>query len=119
MKTLKTLKMGLCQGRHDIPDVDGYIFQREINPLDTVGAETAACERLLSLYPEVTTSTSCLPNQADYTDIPVYIRGHLDLYVTGLTMALVAALNACRKLGIVVTLYHYDREGGYYPQIVV
>ena len=117
---MKTLKMGLCQGRHDIPDVDGYIFSQEINPLDTSGAETAAQERLLFLYPEVTTSTSCLPNQADYTDIPVYVRGHLDLYVTGLTMALIAALNACRKLGIAVTLHHYDRNtGGYYPQTVV
>lgn len=44
----------------------------------------------------------------------------LDLYVTGLTVALVAVLNACHKLGIVVTLYHYDREeGNYYPQQVL
>ena len=40
----------------------------------------------------------------------------LDLYVTGLTVALVSVLNACRQLGIVGTLYHYDREeGNYYP----
>lgn len=45
---------------------------------------------------------------------------YTDLYVTGLTVALVAVLNACHKLGIVVTLYHYDREeGNYYPQQVL
>lgn len=44
----------------------------------------------------------------------------LDLYVTGLTVALISVLNACRELEIEVTLYHYDRESGnYYPQQVL
>ncbi len=43
----------------------------------------------------------------------------LNLYVTGLTVALVAVLNVTRELGIEVTLYHFNRETGeYYPQKV-
>ena len=43
----------------------------------------------------------------------------LNLYVTGLTVALIAVLNATRELGIKVTLWHFDRESGkYYCQEV-
>lgn len=35
---------------------------------------------------------------------------YLNLYVTGLTVALIASLNACKKLDIKVTLWHFDRE---------
>ena len=43
----------------------------------------------------------------------------LNLYVTGLTVALIAVLNVCREQKIKVTLYHYNREtGNYYPQEV-
>ena len=90
--------MALCEGRHAIPQaVDGAIFDTVINPLDVEGLQTEAHNKLKAL------------------DIK-----SLDLYVTGLTVALVAVLNACRQLGIVVTLYHYDREeGNYYPQKVL
>lgn len=90
--------MALCEGRHEIPQaVDGSIFGNTIDPLDPNGLQAEAEYKLREL------------------DIK-----SLDLYVTGLTVALVAALNACHKLGIVVTLYHYDREeGNYYPQQVL
>ncbi len=77
--------------------VDGAIFGNTINPLDTQGLQVEAESKLKAL------------------DIK-----SLDLYVTGLTVALIAVLNACRQLEIVVTLYHYDRESGnYYPQQVL
>lgn len=90
--------MALCEGRHSIPQaVDGAIFGNTINPLDTQGLQAEAESKLKAL------------------DIK-----SLDLYVTGLTVALVAVLNTCRQLGIVVTLYHYDRESdNYYPQQVL
>ena len=90
--------MALCEGRHEIPQaVDGSIFGNTIDPLDPNGLQAEAESKLREL------------------DIK-----SLDLYVTGLTVALVAVLNACHKLGIVVTLYHYDREeGNYYPQQVL
>lgn len=92
-----TASMSLCEGRHPIPDAkDGSIFTTEINPLDVEGLEAEAEAKLFALN----------------------IR-KLNLYVTGLTVALIAVLNAARKLNIAVTLYHYDREtGNYYPQEV-
>ena len=90
--------MALCEGRHEIPQaVDGAIFDTVINPLDVEGLQTEAYNKLKSL---------------DIKD--------LSLYVTGLTVALVAVLNACRQLNIEVTLHHFDRESGsYYPQKVI
>lgn len=88
--------MALCEGRHEIPQAkDGSIFDNEVNPLATAELEVIAAEKL-----------------QDVT--------RLDLYVTGLTVALVAILNVCHKNGIEVTLYHFDRNsGGYYPQAVI
>lgn len=44
----------------------------------------------------------------------------LVLYVTGLTVALVAAINACMRVGISITLMHFNQESGdYYPQDVL
>ena len=115
---LKT--MVLCTGRHDVPVNDGAIFPSEIDPLNVTGVEQAAYNRLLDLFPEATTRTISLLNQADYTDISVYYRGKLRLYVTGLSVALVAALNACRALGVDVELLHFDRASGdYYSQEVI
>ena len=72
-------------------------FGNTINPLDTQG-----------LYAEAESKLKALDIKS------------LDLYVTGLTVALISVLNACRQLGIVVTLYHYDREeGNYCPQKVL
>ncbi|OQA07947.1 MAG: hypothetical protein BWY65_01678 [Firmicutes bacterium ADurb.Bin373] len=87
-------KMGLCRGRHDIPGVDNYIFPSQVDPLDLAGMEAAAAAALAGVEA-------------------------LDLYVTGLTVALVAVINYCRQAGISLTLWHFDRESGdYYPQPV-
>lgn len=90
--------MALCEGRHAIPQAeDGAIFGHTINPLEPQGLQAEGESKLREL------------------DIK-----SLDLYVTGLTVALISVLNACRQLGIVVTLYHYDRkEDNYYPQQVL
>ena len=90
-----TYKMALCEGRHAIPQAtDGYIYPTEVDPLNTEKLEEDALLALSGIK-------------------------ELDLYVTGLTVALIAALNACKRLNIEVTLYHYNRESGdYYPQKV-
>ena len=91
-----TASMELCKGRHSTPATDGAIFETEVNPLDVTALESQAKERLESL--NIT---------------------RLNLYVTGLTVALIAVLNAARELGIKVTLWHFDRESGkYYSQEV-
>jgi hypothetical protein len=87
--------ISLCEGRHEIPQaIDGSIFGTELDPLDLSGMEREAAEQLRGVFT-------------------------LNLYVTGLTVALVAVLNVCREQKIKVTLYHYNREtGDYYPQEV-
>lgn len=94
--TKKYMKVALCEGRHEIPQaVDGSIFSATVDPLDVESLEVIALCRLAGVK-------------------------QLDLYVTGLTVALVAVLNVCHLEGITVTLYHYNREtGDYYPQRVV
>lgn len=54
-------------------------------------------------------------------ELPVkdYDSGKLELYVTGLSVALVSVLNVCRILNINVLLYHYNRDtDNYYKQEV-
>lgn len=88
--------MELCKGRHSTPATDGAVFETEVNPLDISALESEAKKKLVSL--NIT---------------------KLNLYVTGLTVALIAVLNATRELGIKVTLWHFDRESGkYYCQEV-
>lgn len=93
----REFNMSLCRGRHEIPQAtDGSIFPSNVNPLDVDGLERFASRQLIG-----------------------YHCKRLNLYVTGLTVALVAVINVCRKEGIELTLYHYDRESNsYYPQKV-
>lgn len=112
---MKHLKLGLISGRHEMPaDIEGFVYETVQDPTDVKALTDFASERLIKLFPDVEVGLTYLPNQADYTDIVICKRGHLDLYVTGLTVALVAVLNACRCLGIQVTLYHYNRDTGTY-----
>lgn len=87
-------KLVLCAGRHFVPDADGSVFDHAVNPVDVDGLETEAAFMLRGV-------------------------DELDLYVTGLTVACVAVINACHDKGIKLTLYHFDRDRGcYYPQSV-
>ena len=92
----KNLCLALCQARHEMPaEVVGSIFNQEVNPLDVQGLEKIALERVKGI-------------------------NSLTLYVTGLTVALVATLNACKKAGVKVVLMHYNRDNNcYYPQEVL
>ena len=87
--------LALCEGRHEMPAViEGAIFGNNLNPLDVEGLEKIASEKLADVQ-------------------------HLTLYVTGLTVALVAVINVCHEKGIGLTLMHFDRvSGSYYQQII-
>ena len=95
MKNKEEVKMALCQGRHEIPEaVDGAVFGNSLNPLDLEGMQGTVAAKLAG----VTT---------------------LNLYVTGLSVALVEVINFCHANGVVLTLWHFDREtGSYYSQKV-
>lgn len=85
----------LCEARHNIPNAtDGSIFNNTINPLDVNGLEEIAIAKL---------------NGVDEANI----------YVTGLTVALIAVLNASKITGTKITLWHYNRDtDNYYSQEV-
>ena len=132
MKNRIALKMALCEGRHDIPDaVDGAIFPAVIEDVTDVrglevAAEAAIARAALAHYR--TGETDYMPTalyanvverQGRFPQIDVAPSIDLVLYVTGLGVALVAAINACLRVGISITLMHYDRDtGSYYPQDV-
>lgn len=91
------INVGLCEGRHPIPGIIGYVYPMEVNPLDVQG-----------LYDKALDFVSAHKDE------------HINLYVTGLTVALVSIIKACMELHVSLTLYHYDRESnGYYPQEVI
>ena len=98
IKTM-TANMSLCNGRHSIPDaIDGSVFEHEItDPTAVDYIEAEAFSRLSEMH------IDCL-----------------NLYVTGLTVALIATINACKRLSIKVILWHFDRDTGkYYEQNVL
>lgn len=90
-----TKNMCLCEARHNIPEAtEGAIYPNSINPLDVCGLEEYALNKLQGVKA-------------------------LNLYVTGLSVALVAVINVCHREGIMLTLWHYNRDNGeYYPQTV-
>lgn len=95
--------IALCEGRHEIPQAEhGYLFSDgEIADVtDVKKLETLAVEKIDRLR-------------------PVGKKQTIDLYVTGLSVALVAAINACAALDVPLCLWHYNRDtGDYFPQVV-
>lgn len=88
-------KIGLCKGRHEITEVEEYIFPNEVNPLDLNGMNIQIHEAL---------------KDADA----------VRLYVTGLTVACTQVISYCIANLMPITLMHYNRDTEeYYPQTVL
>lgn len=86
----------LCENRHAIEGVEDNIFPAMVNPVDVNKLETLAYLKIKSL--QCTT---------------------LHLYVTGLTPALIATLNAARALNVTVVCWHYNKyTNDYFSQLV-
>ena len=92
-KKFKNIKLGLVEGRHDLP-VANCIFQEgDITfPLDMKELAQIADKRLSEL------------GAVTYTS--------LDLYVTGLTAATLAVMRVAFVRGYLVTFHHFDRNSG-------
>ena len=121
-KNMTELRIGLCAARHEMP-VNTFLFDTEVNPLDVNGLAARAEERLHTLAEEVgVTVTEKVCKTLNTSNDDVYRRcydARLVIYVTGLSVALVAAINAALPLFAEVVLMHYDRESGqYYEQEV-
>lgn len=123
------LNMSLCEGRHIIPQaVDGSVFPNVIeNMTETEMLEAYAFRKIWNACFKKYKAGECgylrvADSWDGYDETPLVIDENikLNLYVTGLTVALIAVLNVCRKEGIKVTLYHYNTATKeYFPQEVL
>lgn len=91
----KNLNMELCSGRHSIPQaIDGAIFPKTVCNVTRPDKLEESAEEILK-------------GKTSYGDLQEITS--INLYATGLTVALIAVLNICRKEDIKVTLWHYDK----------
>ena len=88
------LCVGLCEGRHEIPGVDTYIFPEGY----FMGSQVFDYARMAKRIHEVLGEH----------------RGPVRVYVTGLTAALVEVINYCSWNLLELKLMHFDRESGSY-----
>ena len=90
------MKAVLCKSRHTHPDIENLkcIFDQIDNPVDFADMEVRSAKFVKDMYPEK----------------------HLDLYVTGLTPALIAVLNTCKFRNVNVSLFHYDIKTNSYKE---
>lgn len=99
---MQSVKFILCPARHEMGEFwegANSVFPSTIqDPMDFHELERIASESLKGLQ----------------------AGDELHLAVTGLTTATLAVVNVCRKLGIRLFCWHYDREGDeYVPQRIV
>ena len=110
------ISVGLVAGRHDIP-VSEYIFPDGIDDVtDFVGMEQIATKFFKKIYSLGShTEWNSTP---DYTDYEISVGDYVvRIYVTGLTAALIAAINAANVFQVRVQIMHFDRNTNtYIPQ---
>lgn len=114
---MRILNLALCGDRHEIPHAtEGYIFETINNITSPKSLEETAFSRLWSIaYNE----GYVIPSDDDEYQLYISNDVHINLYVTGLTVALIAVLNVCRAEGLSVTLWHYDKiTNNYFSQEV-
>lgn len=105
----KHVRVALCAGRHEIPVAHGAIFETIEDVTNTGRMEVHAMRYIRKAATEA-------------ARVGKYL--HLEVYVTGLTPALVAVINAAmyyhKRHGVALTLWHYNRdEGEYFRQEVL
>jgi hypothetical protein len=94
---MRNINVALCEGRHEILQAtDGSIFPSVVNPLDIEGMSK---------------------HVSDFFENKEFES--VNLYVTGLTVALIEVVKYCYHNDISLTLYHYNKEdNSYYPQTI-
>lgn len=119
----KELIIGVCEGRHEMPSCcKSFIFNQEVNPLDVVSLAVLANERLINLADEAGLEWKECPARVPFQvgcNDTYKMEYYADciIYVTGLTVAVMAAASAALDRFNSVVLMHYDRDSGqYYEQ---
>mgnify|MGYP006874685980 FL=1 len=90
--------LGLCKGRHEIASVEKYIFD----------------ENYFSDGSKIKDLSAQMSHVINFVIENNLQRQEVNLYVTGLTVALISVLNAFKISHIKVNLYHFDRDTNTY-----
>ena len=106
---MKEIKVGLINGRHNMP-VNEYIFDKIEDVLDFQKMNQTIYSFLESRV-GISEVTSTGINQIDYSDVAC-LRGNkkLIVYCTGLTAAVAQLIKLCMLNGISLSLMHYDKD---------
>ena len=98
---MKIFNFGACKARHEMPkEVEGYFFGNVIS--DVTDIQTLEFQAFQFLHAQGFENGDSV-----------------NLFATGLTVAVISAINAIKRAGGQVTIMHYDRASGqYYPQNV-
>ena len=91
----KSVNVGLVKGRHEMGDlVSDYIFKGPIeDPID-FGKMWLVADEFIG-------------------DLPMDVK-EINLYVTGLTAALIEVVKVCRQYNIKLNLFHFDTKTNTY-----
>lgn len=92
------MNLGLCKGRHEIKEVEKYIFD----------------EDYFSDGKKIKDLSSQVSHVINFVVANKLQKQEVNLYVTGLTVALISVLNAFKVSHIKVNLYHFDRDTNTY-----
>lgn len=107
-KNIKNIKVGLVEGRHDLP-VSDFIYQEgDITfPLDMKKLAQIADKRLSEAGAVSSFEDRFNPSQ-------------IDVFVTGLTAATTAVIRVALMKGYLLTLHHFDRDSQtWLPQTII
>lgn len=108
MENIKNIKVGLVEGRHDLP-VSDFIYQEgDITfPLDMKKLAQIADKRLSKFGAVSSFEDRFNPSQ-------------IDVFVTGLTAATTAVIRVALMKGYLLTLHHFDRDSQtWLPQTII
>ncbi len=90
------VKVGLCSGRHSIPGVNEYIFVADVSPVDFAGMQARVYDWLIG--------EKIMDSDGNVTNIEI------NVFVTGLTAAMLTVFSVCVAEGIDLVAWHYDRD---------
>lgn len=115
------LKLGLISGRHDLP-VEDYVFNviKDVTDIDTL--EEEAYQKLKELCGQPHDGHVAPAAYREHADARFVNNGTpVVVYATGLSVALIAVINAARALGVHdLTVMHYDAcQKAYFAQKIV
>ena len=106
---MKKIYVGMCKTRsHEAMEeyVDDFLFDRVENVKDLRYQENKILFKLYQNMARYCGTSDFMPNEFQ-----------CNIYVNGITVALISAINVCNDLGMGIVLWHWDKTSNkYYPQ---